>query len=277
MYPEGDLNPHAFRHTPLKRTCLPIPPLPPIRECKFSEFIFFAKKLFKNISTLQVFGIFAAKFKPKFIKTMRKNLFMIALFGSLWLGSCTDGKQNNTEKKEKADAKKEVSNSAPESIVYVNSDSLITGYEFYKKSVKEIEVKKNQFAGDIENQASAFQNKVLKAQQNAQAMTIGELEATKKNLAAEEQRLMQYRDALMQNIANQEKEAVEKMNKNIDDFVKRYAEKNGYRMILGYKQGVTAWYVDPKLDVTQDVLKGLNEEYRNQGENKETKKDSTKK
>src|ERR1035437_5603291 len=25
QYPEGDLNPHTLRHTPLKRTCLPIP------------------------------------------------------------------------------------------------------------------------------------------------------------------------------------------------------------------------------------------------------------
>jgi hypothetical protein len=25
MYPERDLNPHALRHTPLKRTCIPIP------------------------------------------------------------------------------------------------------------------------------------------------------------------------------------------------------------------------------------------------------------
>jgi outer membrane protein len=141
--------------------------------------------------------------------------------------------------------------------------------------------KKNKIANDIESQATAFQNKVLKAQQNAQSMTLGEIEATKKNLAAEEQRLMQYRDALMQNLANEEKELVDKMNKNIDDFIKRYAEKNGYKMVLGYKQGVTVWYADPKLDVTADVLKGLNEEYRNQGEakneKKEEKKDSTKK
>lgn len=213
---------------------------------------------------------------------MRKNILIITLFSSLCLSACNPDNKANTDKKEnqKTD-KKESLSSSPESIVYVNSDSLITGYEFYKKSIKEIEVKKNQFAGDIENQATAFQNKVLKAQQNAQAMTMGEIEATKKNLAAEEQRLMQYRDALMQNLANQEREVVEKMNNNIDDFMKRYAEKNGYKMILGYKQGVTAWYIDPKLDITQDVLKGLNEEYKNQGdtktEKKEDKKDSTKK
>lgn len=212
---------------------------------------------------------------------MRRNTLLIALIGSLLLNACNSDNKNTTDKKEVKNEQKEVGNNNVESIVYINSDSLITGYEYYKKSLKEMEVKKNQFTGDIENQATAFQNKVLKAQQNAQAMTMGEIEATKKNLAAEEQRLMQYRDALMQNLANQEKEIVEKMNKNIDDFVKRYAEKNGYKMILGYKQGVTAWYVDPKLDITQEVLNGLNEEYKNQGENKaeskETKKDSTKK
>jgi outer membrane protein len=206
---------------------------------------------------------------------------MIALMGGLLLSACNSDNKNTSDKKEIQNTQKEAANNNTESIVYINSDSLITGYEFYKKSLKEMEVKKNQFTGDIENQATAFQNKVLKAQQNAQAMTMGEIEATKKSLAAEEQRLMQYRDALMQNLATQEKEIVEKMNKNIDDFVKRYAEKNGYKMILGYKQGVTAWYVDPKLDITQEVLNGLNEEYKNQGENKaeskETKKDSTKK
>ena len=211
---------------------------------------------------------------------MRKNIFTLSLLLTiLGLNACNSDKNNN--KQENQTEKKEITTNNTETIVYVNSDSLIIGYEFYKKSVKEIDVKKNKIANDIESQATAFQNKVLKAQQNAQSMTLGEIEATKKNLAAEEQRLMQYRDALMQNLASEEKELVDKMNKNIDDFIKRYAEKNGYKMVLGYKQGVTVWYADPKLDVTADVLKGLNEEYRNQGEakneKKEEKKDSTKK
>lgn len=209
---------------------------------------------------------------------MIKNTLIITLLSACLLSACNSENKGSAEKNKKEETKETASNSV-EGIVYVNSDSLIAGYEFYKKSVKEMDIKKNQFAGDIENQATAFQNKVLKAQQNAQAMTMGEIEATKKSLAAEEQRLMQYRDALMQDLANQEKEIVDKMNKNIDDFIKRYAEKKGYKMILGYKQGVTAWYVDPKLDVTQEVLKGLNEEYKNQGdtkaESKETPKDTT--
>jgi outer membrane protein len=50
----------------------------------------------------------------------------------------------------------------------------------------------------------------------------------------------------------------------LEDFMKRYAEKNSYKMILSYKQGVTLWYADPKLDVTADAIKSLNDEYNKQ-------------
>ncbi len=45
-----DSNPHGLLHTPLKRTCLPVPPLPlKIWDCKFS------KKKFSHKKTLNFF------------------------------------------------------------------------------------------------------------------------------------------------------------------------------------------------------------------------------
>lgn len=205
------------------------------------------------------------------------NYFFSIAYILLALSAC---KQEKPNKEGNATTTKKPEDITDRSIVYINSDSLIAGYELYKKSSKEIEVEKNKYSSDVEGQANAFQNKVLAAQQKSSAMTMGEIEATKKALAAEEQRITQYRDALMQNLANQEKGMVEKLNKNIDEYVKRYAQKNSHKMILGYKQGVTAWYCDPKLDVTQEILKGLNEEFKNQKEQTETtnkKVDSTKK
>jgi outer membrane protein len=248
-------------------------------ECKCSNFANFTKKNQENIYTTQVFGIFAHQVQKQSVLMKKINL-LVSVLTIVALAACNSEKsQNNNAKTENNSNKITTDNNLDKSIVYVNSDSLLLGYEFYKKATKDIEVKKNEFSKDIEGQANTFQNKVLKAQQNAQSMTLGEIENTKKTLAAEEQRLMQYRDALMQNLANQEKDLVEKINKNIDEYMKRYAEKNGYKMILGYKQGVTVWYADARLDVTKDVLKGLNEEYNNQGKEAEkaTPKDSTKK
>ncbi|MDX1904199.1 MAG: OmpH family outer membrane protein [Thermonemataceae bacterium] len=209
---------------------------------------------------------------------MKKTNLLLVIFSILTLFACTEKPANDTKKNQNNTNTDTKTNNGDKTIVYVNTDTLLAGYELYKRALKDIEVKKNQFTTDIEGQASNFQTKVLKAQQNAQSMTMGEIENTKKSLAQEEQRLVQYRDALMQNLANQEKDLADKINKNIDSFMKKYAEKNGYKMILSYKQGVTAWYADNSLDVTADVLKGLNEEYKSEAGSATTEnKDTTKK
>lgn len=189
---------------------------------------------------------------------MKENLLIgLTILIALSCQNSNQTQQNPTTRTDSSLSRKPL-----KEIVYVISDSVIANYELYKKSVREFEVKRNQYTGDIENQANAFQNKVLQFQQKAQSMTLGEIENTKKSLAAEEQRLVQYRESLLQDLANREKEMVEKINKNIDDFMKRYAEKYGYKMILGYKQGITAWYGDSSLDITAEVIKALNEEYK---------------
>jgi uncharacterized protein YdaL len=72
---------------------------------------------------------------------MRKNIFTLSLLLTiLGLNACNSDKNNN--KQENQTEKKEITTNNTETIVYVNSDSLIIGYEFYKKSVKEIDVKK---------------------------------------------------------------------------------------------------------------------------------------
>ncbi|MCU0438147.1 MAG: OmpH family outer membrane protein [Raineya sp.] len=206
---------------------------------------------------------------------MKKITILFSFLSLSLLVACNSdkSKDNKTTKTETT----KPSDNIDKSVVYVNTDTLISGYELYKKASKDIQVKGNDFSSDIERQKTAFRDKVLKAEQNARAMTMGEIEAMKKSLAEEEQRIMQYESSLSQNLGNMQKESIDKINKNIDDFIKRYAEKNGYKMVLSYKQGVTAWYADNRLDVTTEVLKGLNEEYNAQGKETKTTTDSTKK
>lgn len=207
---------------------------------------------------------------------MKKITIFFSLLSLSVLVACNSEKpkDNKTTKTETTTNK---SDNIDKSIVYVNTDSLIAGYELYKKASKDFQVKENQFSSDLEKQELAFRDKYLLAEKNASSMTMGEIEATKKSLAQEEQRILQYKNSLAQNLANQQKETFDKLNKNINDFIKNYAEKNGYKMVLNYKQGATAWYADSRLDVTLDVLKGLNEEYNAQGKDSKTTTDSTKK
>jgi len=208
---------------------------------------------------------------------MKKITILFSFLSLSLLVACNSDKSKDNKAAKTETSTNKTNDNIDKSVVYVNTDSLISGYELYKKASKDIQVKGNDFSSDIERQKTAFRDKVLKAEQNARAMTVGEIEIMKRSLAEEEQRIMQYENSLSQNLGNMQKESIDKINKNIDDFIKRYAEKNGYKMVLSYKQGVTAWYADSRLDVTTEVLKGLNDEYNAQGKETKTTTDSTKK
>jgi outer membrane protein len=199
-------------------------------------------------------------FKKRF-KSVKKTLVILAISAGMY--ACqSDSKTTDGTQKSNSSSKKD--DNINKSIVYVNSDSLFLNYEFYKKSTKELETKKGQFDTDLNSRASQFQQEVARFQQVAPSMTMKDVENTKQVLTQKEQTLMQYKESLGKQLADDEQKMSAKMAENMDLFMKKFAEKNNYKMIVGYKQGVTLWYADTRLDVTKEAIKGLNEEYQKQ-------------
>src|SRR6218665_1255463 len=81
-------------------------------------------------------------------------------------------------------------------IVYVNTDTLLNKYDYYKDIIKASENKRFQLENDLANKARTFQNKVAFFQQRAQQghMTQEQAQTTQMQLQQEEQNLMAYRD-----------------------------------------------------------------------------------
>ena len=50
----------------------------------------------------------------------------------------------------------------------------------------------------------------------------------------------------------------QQLQDSIDNYVKIYAKQKGYDMILSK---ASTFYIDPKYDVTDEVVKGLNQRY----------------
>ena len=63
-----------------------------------------------------------------------------------------------------------------------------------------------------------------------------------------------------------------KLMDNINDFIKKYAEQNGYAFIFSYSKNAAVsgglMYGKDALDITLDVVKGLNEAYKPEKEKK---------
>ena len=67
-----------------------------------------------------------------------------------------------------------------------------------------------------------------------------------------------YLSKLQRDAQNEMQQYNIQLNDSIESFIKYYAKQNGYDMIL-YK--ASSVYVDPKYDVTNDVVEGLNKRY----------------
>ncbi len=153
-------------------------------------------------------------------------------------------------------------------IVYVNVDSLLTKYEYFKDTRKVLESKRFQLENDLGSRGRSLQNEVAFFQQRAATMTLDQGKATQAALEKKQQDLMAYRERAAQGLAAEEQKTTEGLYNQIFDYLKKYNKQNKYEFVLGYTKGGGILFADNGNDVTQKVLGGLNQEYTQ----KQTKK-----
>jgi len=148
-------------------------------------------------------------------------------------------------------------------IVYVNTDTLLNQYDYYKDVVKEFQQKRFQLENDLANKAKSFQNEVAFFQNKAQqgGMTQEQLQTTQMQLQQKEQNIMAYRDKAGQDLVSQEAKKTDELLTKIQDYLKKYNSDNKYDMVIGYSKGGGVLYAKEEMDITKQVLEGLNKEY----------------
>lgn len=158
-----------------------------------------------------------------------------------------------------------VINNAPKDvrIVFVNADSIFAKYEFAKKMKAAGDVKVANYQRSYQEKAAAFQKDYNDYMEKAGAGGY-----TKEQGTAIETSLQKRRDEILEMQQNQDKVLgdVEKTNsdvqKSVYDYLEHFNKEHGYYCVLAYtKSGGGVLGVDNSLDVTAQVLAGLNNEY----------------
>ncbi|WP_025762646.1 OmpH family outer membrane protein [Dyadobacter tibetensis] len=159
--------------------------------------------------------------------------------------------------------------------VYVQVDSLLLNYDFFKDTKKELENKNFQLENELNQKGRSLQNEVAFFQKKAQTMTPDQARSTEAQLMKKQQDLMAYRDQAAQGLAQDEAQKNEELYKNIREYIEKYNDENGYEYVLGYSLGGGILFANPDLDVSKKIIEGLNKEYASKG--KPAAADSTKK
>ncbi len=147
-------------------------------------------------------------------------------------------------------------------IVFFNQDSVVAKYDYIKDMEKRLENKGRAAQSDVGSRQQAIQREVAEYQKNAATMSADQRAATEQRLQRKGQEFQQYQQNAAAAVQNDQVSEQTKLYDKLTEFTKAYAKEHGYKMVLTFKKGdPTVLYGDPSLDITAEVIKGLNEAY----------------
>ncbi len=147
-------------------------------------------------------------------------------------------------------------------IAYFDMDSIERNYDYLKSVKNELKAKENQLSSQLNSLKNRYISKVNKFQQEAQTMTQERQGAIQQDLLQEQKLIQNKEQAMSGELQDESFKKMQDVNKTIEDFLKEFNRNKEYAYILGYQSG-TIYYKDPQFDITNAVLKGLNEQYKN--------------
>lgn len=191
----------------------------------------------------------------KFIK-LTAGLFSIASV----IASCS---QDQTKTSGPAKTATTTTDKPADGIVYVNSDSLLENYTYFKDIRSKMETKSKKAQVDLTSKGNAFQKEVADYQKAAETMSADQRAATEQRLARKQQELASFNQNASSALANESAAENEKLYEKVASFLKEHAKKKGYKLVLTYsKTNPTVLFADESLDITKEVVKGLNDAYK---------------
>ncbi len=194
------------------------------------------------------------------------NVVLLIAVGVLYVlhftntGACTSANvRENGNNIGKGDAK----------IVYINTDTLLRNYtlsvelnEAFLKKQEERNTELNIKAKDLDRQAREFQRKL----ENNGFISAERAEAARQDLLEKNQKLQQLQQEMTEKMMKEQSELNKKLFESITNFLVEYNKEKGYEIVLSTVVAGNVLYAADGFDITQDVVKRLNEQYKKKAE-----------
>ena len=185
------------------------------------------------------------------------SLVAVVVFGIL---SLTKGKSESAPAVEGAAAE---ATACKGSIVYIDLDRILNEYDMandlrsvVETKVQNIQAEVNRRGQKLEKEVTAFQEKIEKG-----LLTRSVAEAQNQKLQQQDIEFQNYAAKKQQEIQEEQIVMMNQLGDAINTFLTKYNEEKQYAMILTNNGGAPVITADPSLNITDDVLAGLNEEY----------------
>ncbi len=197
-------------------------------------------------------------------------ILIVAVAGIYVLYFTGEGKESLTQE---TGAKEQVEGQTIDrgySIAYVNIDTLMSEYQFFIDERDKLTEKMGESEAELQIKSRDFEREVrnFQDQVNKGLITRTKAQMLQQELAQKEQQLYATRDNIAQQLSEEEQVMLRKGLDRIMKFLEEYNKEHNYRFILSKTFGSQVLYADNSLNITRDVLNGLNEQYQKDNKTK---------
>lgn len=144
---------------------------------------------------------------------------------------------------------------------YIHTDSLFEKFLFVKNMRDELAAEKLKYESNYENELKKLEKEVYDFRDKAPYMSQQEGESKQLELAEKEQKLMKLERDLSAKLGELEIEKNKQIQKAVIEYLEKLNKEKNYAYIFGYNGMGNVLYAHPVLDITEEVVTGLNREF----------------
>jgi len=155
----------------------------------------------------------------------------------------------------------------PLDIVYINSDSLLVKYDFFRQRQEELALKEQSATRGLQSRSQELEREIAAAQRQAQSGTLApkQIQQMQQSLGLKQQQLMQDQQQISQELMQESQQLQVQLEQKLQEILDGLQAERHYDYILNYGPGTGVLMVNDSLDITNVVLERLNRQ-ENSGE-----------
>lgn len=146
-------------------------------------------------------------------------------------------------------------------VVYVDSAKLLNDYKGMQDARAAYQQKAVTWKANIDTLTNEVKQQIFQYEKESPKMTAKERQLSQELIRTKQNQLAQYQNALNTQAQQEDQKMTGEVVSQINAYLKKYGESKGYRIILAATEYGNLAYADESLDITAEVLEGLNKEY----------------